>query len=735
MRTGLISALLVIAACTSSEPTQRGASSTASASASTAGPSASAAPAPAPSAPRTYGVREGQALMRSPSEAALYLADEDGSALRRIPLTKALSEPPPLSLPLDDHQAPPLAEVAAGETVVALPGRPAQVFPLAERVLLTVRQPSALLIYSAGEKPALQATVELPEDAWGLAVSHDGKSAFVSSAWSHQVSRIDLESAKLVWSVEVAREPRGLTVTEDGTALYVSHLIGSELTKIELPAGTQTPTVKRVPLPADPLRTFAGDKTIRASLGYALLLAPDGQRLFAARQALGTFWGWQGNPTVDGLIVASDEPLAPARDRKSFGQLTKADLETAGAWDSVGAFADSSSPSSWVQPRAMVYRRKTQQLLVASEGTSNLVELDAMSVSPGVLENRIYRLGGLLPKEPNAMKLPPHCGAPSAVALSAEEDVAWVYCRTTDEIAAVRLTPTGERGYRSETTFLDRTEWKDKISPWGPFVYAKLESKPLDAEFALGRRLYFDATEPTVSGDMACAGCHPDGREDGHVWREAKKKRLSDRFAHFFAGPTLSAPLTPNTEPEPLGFPRQTVMLAGRVSSPGPYGWHAESATLVDRIKAGFQLHRVGDLITDGGMLRMRAEPLAKFLREGLVAPPKLTRALTEEETRGKALFESEKTQCAVCHVPATEFSNRSFAALASKTQPLFDDEADPSFKVPPLTFVGGTPPYFHDASAPTLEYLIEKNGDRMGKTSHLKPEQRQALVAYLRTL
>lgn len=677
--------------------------------------------------------------MRSPGEAALYLADEDGSALRRIPLTKELREPPPLNLPLDHHQAPPLAEIAAGETVVPLPGRPAQVFPLGERVLVTVRHPSALLIFSAGEKPALQATVELPEDAWGLAVSHDGKSAFVSSAWSHQVSRIDLENAKLVWSLDVAREPRGLTATEDGTALYVSHLIGPALTKIELTTtravSPQLPTVKRVPLPADPLRAFAGDKTISASLGYALLLAPDGQRLFAARQALGTFWGWQGNPTVDGLIVASDEPLAPTRDRKPFGQLTKSDLDSPGAWDLVGAFAESSSPKSWVQPRAMVYRRKTQQLLVASEGASNLVELDAMSVSPGVLENRIYRLGGLPPKEANAMKVPPHCGAPSAIALSEDEDVAWVYCRTTDEIAAVRLTPTGERAYRSEITYLEKAEWKEKLSPWGPFAYAKLESKALDQEFALGRRLYFDSTEPTVSGDMGCAGCHPDGREDGHVWRERKDRQVFDRFPHFIAGPSLSAALRSGVEPRPLGFPRQTVMLAGRVSSPGPYGWHAESPTLVDRIKAGFQLHRVGDLLTDGGMLQMRAEPLAKFLREGLVAPPAITRALNEEEARGKALFESEKTQCAVCHVPATEFSNRSFAALAGKTQPLFDDEPDPSFKVPPLTFVGGTPPYFHDASAPTLEFLVERNGDRMGKTSHLKPEERQALVAYLRTL
>jgi cytochrome c peroxidase len=48
---------------------------------------------------------------------------------------------------------------------------------------------------------------------------------------------------------------------------------------------------------------------------------------------------------------------------------------------------------------------------------------------------------------------------------------------------------------------------------------------------------------------------------------------------------------------------------------------------------------------------------------------------------------------------------------------------------------VGLTAPYFHDGSAKTLEELVERNGDRMGKTSQLSTNERRALVAYLRTL
>lgn len=64
-----------------------------------------------------------------------------------------------------------------------------------------------------------------------------------------------------------------------------------------------------------------------------------------------------------------------------------------------------------------------------------------------------------------------------------------------------------------------------------------------------------------------------------------------------------------------------------------------------------------------------------------------------------------------------------------------FTEDAENKYKTPSLLFVGGTPPYFHDGSYATLEELIDKNDDRMGKTNHLSAEDKAALVAYLRTL
>lgn len=686
-----------------------------------AAPSADAsATAAAPRAPLDH--REGQALVRSPSEAALYLADEDHSALRRIALTPDLTEAPVIADPPSIHFG------EASEARVELPGRPAQVFATGDRLLVTVRDPGLLLVFSSGEAPKEIGRVALPYDAWGLAVSPDASTAYVTCAWSHKLTRIDLAALRVVWTIDVAREPRGVTVTADGARVYVSHLIGADLTRVDV-NGAGEPKAERVALPPDPLRTFAGDKSVSASLGYATILSPDGRRLFTARHALGALWSWQGNSTVDVLSTVTGEPIAVTRGGKPYGQVTLDQLKNGPSWaDHAGAFAGSTG--RFVQPRAMVYRRKTHHLLVASEGQSTLAELDALNAAPGVIVNRLYRLGGLAPAEPTKIQVPPHCGAPTGVALSKDEDVAWVYCRATDNVVAVRLTPDGARGVSSETSSVAGGAFHRKLSPWGPFAYARLAVPEAKESLALGRRLFYDAEEPVVSREMGCAGCHPDGRDDGHVWRE-----VTDTFyktSQFRAGPSLAVGM----EQKPYGVARQTPMLAGRVKALGPYGWHAESATLVDRIKAGFVLHRDDRLETDGATMRMRAEPLAEFLRTGLVAPPREARDLDPEEQKGKEIFVSARARCVTCHVPSSELTDRSSLPLRGfRTLQYFDEDPRKDYKVPSLFYVGSTAPYYHDGSEASLEDLIEHNQDRMGRTSHLTKGERAELVAYLKTL
>jgi cytochrome c peroxidase len=111
---------------------------------------------------------------------------------------------------------------------------------------------------------------------------------------------------------------------------------------------------------------------------------------------------------------------------------------------------------------------------------------------------------------------------------------------------------------------------------------------------------------------------------------------------------------------------------------------------------------------------------------------------------RGRALFHDAKVGCDSCHDPERGFTDGEAHDVESlsaeerselrSTAPDLPATAG-NFDTPSQRHVGLTSPYFHDGSAPTLEALIERNHDRMGTTSHLSAEDRQALVTFLETL
>jgi hypothetical protein len=130
----------------------------------TAAPSASGLEV-APAAMLEPATRVGAALARSPDGKRLYVADEDRKLLHvlRLPLTGA-----------------PVASVS-------LPGAPAQVVVLADRLLVTIRHPSLLWVgRTEGDNVTELGRASLPEDAWGVTLLPHENSALVSSAWASQ---------------------------------------------------------------------------------------------------------------------------------------------------------------------------------------------------------------------------------------------------------------------------------------------------------------------------------------------------------------------------------------------------------------------------------------------------------------------------------------------------------------------------------------------------------------------
>jgi hypothetical protein len=747
----LLPAILVLLACSDDAPGSGG-SGSASSSSGTA-----RARVEAPS-------RTGGALMRSADGARLYLADEDHKTVRILPIpfaavpeepkpaASAKAAPPPKASASASAKAkipkqPPPPGVSprlppvpsAKQQEFPVPGATAALLPVDGFVLVTIRDPGFLLVLKETPNNDLeeQARISVAPDAWGLAITKDEKIAVVTSAWSHKVSGVDWRAGKLLWTLDVAREPRGVVIHPNGKTAYVSHLTSADLTRIDGIDGS-APKAKQIAFPAAPSRTPL--KTpVEGSLGYALVMDDAGNRLLAARHALGGLAddSWFGIPTIDVLQTANDTPLlAPRVPEKrikttpAFDESRRWALENFSEGDHYLArqYRSPELPRlQLVQPRAMIVARKSQTVWLASEGDDSVGEFPLVAAAPSERPLRIIHVGrrykdakiiGSGYSETDG--IPGECGAPTGLALNADESLLYVFCRSTYDVATVRLG--ASQGWRDR----DRIE-KAEVS------IARVAKDPIDDDMSRGRRLFYGGRDDYSSGGMGCAGCHPEGRDDAHVWHEVVSGEQKLRGT-FLATKNLAF----KTNDGKLGYARQTPMLAGRVNAKGPYGWHAHNANLRERLAEGFERHRwfLQEVDASSWMVGERAKALEVFLRKGLVTPPKLDRELSEQEKQGKQIFESDGTQCNQCHVPDKEFTNREAAILKRiPPPPGFEEEKLYEFKTPSLLFVGGTAPYYHDGHAPTLQALIEQNNDRMGKTNHLSSAQRAALIAYLETL
>jgi mono/diheme cytochrome c family protein len=197
----------------------------------------------------------------------------------------------------------------------------------------------------------------------------------------------------------------------------------------------------------------------------------------------------------------------------------------------------------------------------------------------------------------------------------------------------------------------------------------------------------------TFSG-LACASCHPEGREDGQVWD--------------FAG---------------LGK-RRTQSLAGNITRRGPYHWEGDMKDLSMLMDEVFSGRMAGGQLSSlekrslGPWLDSIAQPAPKPAKNAEVAAA---------VTRGKALFESPQVACVGCHTGELMTNNVRFDVGTAGT-----------FKVPSLVGVGARAPFLHNGCAATLRARFDGScggGDFHGRTSQLTGAQLDDLTAYMDSL
>jgi DNA-binding beta-propeller fold protein YncE len=190
-------------------------------------------------------------------------------------------------------------------------------------------------------------------------------------------------------------------------------------------------------------------------------------------------------------------------------------------------------------------------------------------------------------------------------------------------------------------------------------------------------------------GGIACASCHPEGREDGRVWQ--------------FDG---------------IGA-RRTQSVAGGVLETGPLHWSADLATFDDLIDEVL-VKRMGH--EKPGPVHAKA--FSRWL-DALPAPVASPMVDASAVAKGTALFHDATIGCATCHAGAK--------LTTGKTADVGTGE---HFKIPSLLGVAARAPYMHDGCAATLADRFGKcGGSTHGSTASLTPEQVSDLVAYMETL
>ena len=531
------------------------------------------------------------------------------------------------------------------------------------RLLATLRDTSQVVLLGGGAKLNVEQRIEVPSDPVGLALSADDTTLVVTSAWGKAVTVLDAASLEVRAEHAVAREPRGVVVSTDGKRAFVSHVVGGTLDVIALDGTTP----------------FGRDKDKKARKA----LSVDGIEQVFGRRMMGS--GEQKRVACQGFALARSDSgrvfaphvLAftgdPAENSSGYGgggEGREAEVFHVPVIDEDAAKVIPESmrlaagldnlPNRCALPRAAVVGKAG--LYVTCLGDDVVTLYDAQALNPHEVAVGRWAVPS----------------GPVGIALDEARGRAIVWSQFAHAMTSVAIS--------------DGTT--DARRPFALFSVTLPRLARASAKLEKGRALFHATGDDRISSDgRACASCHPDGRDDSLVWS------------------------SPNG-------PRQTPLLAGRLSGAAPYGWNGDAIDISTHLVQTFK--RLGGRGITGDdkdalmayVGSMRAPP-AKKVKD----PPAVL--------RGQAIFRSPSAECSSCHGLDGDLPDGVNHNVKSRTE----GDQRTKFDTPSLRFVSGSAPYFHDGRFTDLKTLLSKTDGKMGHTKHLAPAELSDLEAYLESL
>ena len=513
--------------------------------------------------------------------------------------------------------------------------------------------------------------------------------AYVADFGSDTISIVDLATCARVDSIAVGDRPAAVAIAEDGTLLAVTEYGADTLRLVDT---TTRQTSATIPISDRP---------------YAAAFAPDGRTVVVSH-------------LLSGIVT--------------FVSVDDGQVETVPTWANV-------APAPGVTINASGTRVYLPQTM--GHGLGRNTQFDntvfaKVSVVSLVDHRHLTAEHISLPEKDQPV------GLPWQVALAKEDTELWVVNGASNDVSildirdpdrprrvahvAVSHNPRGividtarERAYVANS--LSGTVSMIDTASYEVVDELIVTEIPLPPILLAGKRLYHTSVPGTVAKAawISCNTCHVEGEHDGRTWLLQFTGDVPDG-----ADPVVR---------------RNTTSLLGMIET-YPLRWSAEWDESADS-EFSVRFEQFGTGLIEGEMHPTLGEPnqgrsyeldcLATYIDS--LRLPQRQRALTPAEQRGRSLFESDVTGCAICH-PAplyTDLKQHDVGTADGKDAEWFGPRID----TPTLRFLYDSAPYFHDGSAETLMETItfrSPNGEH-DVASALSEGQMDDLIHFLLAL
>ncbi|MBL1135672.1 MAG: hypothetical protein HND46_10170 [Chloroflexi bacterium] len=518
--------------------------------------------------------------------------------------------------------------IVQAEIIVGDDPRSVAMTPDGKTAWVTLRGENAVAVVNL-ETTQREAIIPIGHMPYGVVV--DERRAYITCFGDGQVVVVDLASQTILYQIKVPEFPTGLALS--GEWLLISHFYTGQVTALN---------VQRTPVM---LGTVTAD--VGGTIAQSLILTPDGTRAYLPM-------------TRTGLSLISLQYM-----QDWFPIVAILDLATMQA-DRDGRVALSSVEGSNM-PFDAAFTADGKFLLVVLAGSDAVLVVDSAT---GRIQWRI------------------EVGAnPRGILIQGNQAVV--------------------------SNALDGTLSVIDLDTYAVTNSITVTEIPLSPELLRGAVLFNSAEWPVMSdGAVSCATCHFDGGCDQRTW------------INFRSGPRNTLALGGAADLPPYNWAGEMAELQDSIED------HIRMVMLGDGLVGG-DFDPLIDNIDAGRSADLDALVAYVSTFKAWQSPyrnPDGT--LTESAQRGMQIFMSGSPGCS-CHLPPL-YTDQQQHDLANTT---FSLEEYGAFDTPSLYGLWATAPYLHDGVVMTLEELLTRTDPTHSVADQLTPQQLIDLIAFLQSL